>query len=242
VAAVIGAVVLGAPSQAKALYRVTVTSGALTGTSNDNNVPAGTILDTNNAVNSIDFGGGGAPLVFDGYTISFTGNTNTPGVGGLALQTSQTITITNSGGGATPLQFDVFADGYLPGATNPSVLNVNNSISTSLLQGGTASATTLANGGGAGLTTTTVAVNGPTFAASASSPTLVTPLTATPFSLTSRLVISGLGAGLQANITWTSSATATPAATVPAPGALVLLASGIPALGGVALRLRKKSV
>lgn len=227
VVALVGGAFLGAPSEGKAAYIVTLTSGANTLVINDNIAP-----DVNPALNKITV----FSVSFAGYTIDFNGNSNTPGENGLALQTSQTLTV-RANGATAALQIAVYADGYLPELSSPIALNVNNSISTTLIQGSTtASATTLINGGGAGLTTSTVSLTGPIIAGSKQSPLLTTIPTATPFSMTSRLVISNMSNNNQANVTWTSSATA-----VPVPGGLALLASAIPVLCGAGWLRRRKS-
>jgi hypothetical protein len=228
---------LAAPNQALAAYNVTLTAG-VTATANDNNVPAGTITDANVAANAISFNN----ISFDGYTITFTGTTNTPGSGGLAFQTSNTITVTATAAAVSPLVISVFADGYNVGGGNPSSLRVTNSVSTTAItNAATGAAQTLVNGGGAGLNTTSVSVTGPTvLALSASSPLLVTPNTAVPFSLTSVLTITGLTQGNTANLTWTSTAQSN---VVPAPGGIALLLSALPVVGGFGwLKRRKTSV
>jgi uncharacterized repeat protein (TIGR01451 family) len=189
-------------------YSVTLTSGSSTATINDNNAPAGTFADDNPAANSISF----SNISFAGYTITFNGTTNTPGVGGLAFQTSNTLTATASALAISPLVISVFADGYNLGGGNPSSLIVTNSVSTTAItNAATGAAQTLVNGGGVGLTTTSVSVTGPTvLALSASSPPLITPPTAIPFSLTSLLSISDLTVNNTANISWTSTAQPTP--------------------------------
>ena len=236
VALLAGAAILAAPTQAKATYEVILTSGTHTLTITDNEVAP--VLDTNPATNGIGF----SDLSFAGYTIDFSGSTNTPAAGGLALQTQNTLTVTADTTAVSPLLIDVFANGYTLGLSpGMYALAVNNGISSTLLQGtASASALTEVNGGGAGLTTASASISGPILPPttdSAGSPTLGTPLTANPFSLDSVLTINNLALGGSADITWTSTANV-----VPAPGALVLLASGIPVLAGAWLKRRKKAV
>src|SRR5262249_41960048 len=101
------------------------------------------------------------------------------------------------------------------------------------------------NGGGANLTTSSVSVTAPAgttiISGSAQSPTLTTSTTNIPFSIDSKLTVSNLTVGNEANLTWTSTATGT-ATAVPVPAGLVLVISAFPVLGaGAWLRKRKKS-
>jgi hypothetical protein len=242
VAVLVGIASLGVPSQVNAAYKVTLTSGVSTATINDDNVPAPgatDYTDVNPVANSIIFvtATGPGPVIFAGYTITFSGSTNSPATGGTAMVTSNTITVAATAAATAPLVIDVLSDGFDLGLPPGSYeLVVHNSVSTTNITtaGATASSVTTINGS---ISTAPATVTGITINDSDASPTLVTGPTALPFSINSTLTISGLATGGTANVTWTSSVTA-----VPVHGALVLLATGLPVLGAAAWRKRRKLV
>jgi hypothetical protein len=160
-----------------------------------------------------------ASFLFAGYQVSIAATTNTPGgnvpgSGVIALQTANTITVTGSPAAANPLVVDLVSTGFFPNASVGSTIHVNNSISTTELDGGSASAVSFINGSQA---TAAATVTGPTFAASAgtsSNPDVT--LSAIPFSVDSQLTLVNLPEDGTANITWTTTTTA-PALSIASP-------------------------
>jgi len=174
-------------------------------------------------------------FLYAGYQISVQATTNTPGgnvpgQGIVALQTANTLSVTNLSGATNPLTIDVFSDGFNIFPVG-SQLIVSNSISSTELDpnspiNSSASAVSLVNGSSP---TSPATLNG-SAAISLLSPgsagtSEVIVLGASPFNLTSRLTISNLALGATANVTWTTTVAA------PVPAGLVLVLSGLPALG-----------
>lgn len=214
-AAVVAA--LAAAGSAQAAFTATLTSGAnaplvLTFAS----TPLGTV--------SANYGG---------YSVSVIGNTNAPGVGGLAYLSQTTININNATAGGLPALTVVTAsDPYTIGA---GLAHLTNDLgASSLPTNATASAfSSIAPGGN----TPTVTING--FVPGTTPPSASSSAnygTTNPFGMSNSLTISGLTAGQTASVTVTTNARVT---AVPAPPAVVIAALGVPALGLVRRWTRK---
>lgn len=225
---------MGVPSQGRAAFYVTLKSGAASAVVYDENTSPGTYSDTfanNPFVTKIEFNTGA--VAFAGYYVDVDSRTTAPGAGGEGKVTSNTLTIRATAAATSPIEISVYSDGFdlgLPLGTYP--LLVTNSVASSDLTGGTATAETIINELSTPLSGPSASIN-PSVDSDES--VFITPGVSTPFSITSKLTISGMGAGDSGNVTWTSQVQA-----LPAPGALMLLCTGLPALGaGMWLRRRK---
>jgi len=179
-------------------------------------------------------------ITFHDYALVVTTQDSAPGTDptfGGAIISQNTFTVTSSGPGSAPLIVTVIDDTFSnSGFSNP--LTVLNSISTTQLTSGSVTAQALygaTNGTATLVTGTSVTLNGPTTAGSASASNAVTNSGGSTFALGNQTTITFTGSGTQkANFTVTT------VAVVPAPAGAVLFAAGLPFLGlGGWLRRRK---
>jgi hypothetical protein len=175
---------------------------------------------------------------FGTYEIDVNAFSNSPGgaipgstVGGLLTQ--NTFSVTTTATGASALTIIISDDRFTtPG---PGVAVVTNSISSTFMTTGTASATTeVSPTTGGSFTTGPASVSGPLVGFDGDETGGITTITGSPYTITNSLVLSGLTtAGNRANITTTSSVV------VPAPAGLILAATALPFAGLLRRRLRR---
>lgn len=216
-------VAMGFIGEAKAAFSLKISSGASSVTINDN--LAG------------DLAGATSNLIIaaqsvNGYTVSVTASTNSPGAGGVGQITQGTIAVMNNGsGGGASLIIELTSSGFtLPFA----VAKLANDISSTLLAGTGSRADGTSFMGAA--PTPTATLFGPLSNASTGTSAIVP----TNSTISNRLVLSNLAVSTTsavANVTLTSTASNV----VPEPASVIALATALPLLGWRAIRRRRSA-
>jgi len=225
----VGAAVLGSPTQASAAFSLTISdSDGNTKTINDNNVPVGTALDLDPASGQIIFSG-----ALGSFNIQMSiGTSNAPGTPNLAQLTINNTTISSAGfTGDKTVTVTIQDTGFFSPTGNN--LNLVSELSTTQLPTGSNVTYQSFLNGNPGTLLNLNGVGG----ASANNGVSIT---TTPYTLKSvtSYIVHGTGTGT----TLTVQTTGLTAVTVPVPAGLVLVLTGAPLAGfGAWLRRRKKA-
>jgi hypothetical protein len=164
----------------------------------------------------------GESTTFQGYAITFSGSTNSPG-GDNAILTNNSITV--SGGGSTPLVMTIVSTGY-QSPTGPGTLITD--LGASILPTGTLVASSAIVGVGTTPDATLTPSNYKNGAETSVEVTLPS-----SYAVSNTITVSGLTYGKQDSFTLTSTVVA------PAPPGLVMLVGAVPFFGCLRRRLGK---
>lgn len=214
-------VAMGFIGEARAAFSIKISSGASSVTINDDG--AGDAFPSVSNLIS-------ASQLVNGYLVSVTASTNSPGAGGVGQVTQGTIAVRNDGtGGGASLIIEMISTGF---ALPFPVAMLSNDIASVLLSGAGSRADGTSFMGASA--TPTATLFGPLSNASTGTSAIVT----TNSTISSKLVLSNLAVSTTSNVA-NVTLTSTASNVVPEPASVIALATALPLLGWRAIRRRR---